>query len=132
MPPVDFGTDISTFKDGDLDPFFTLISGPRVVAEAIVRRWTTPAGALFYDPSFGEDVRSQLSAAVAPATLFALRARLVAQAEEDERVLEAVVDVALDPLTRRLLVRAQIRTANGPFSLVVSIDRLTVELLSPL
>lgn len=129
--PTDFGTDVSTCVDGDLDPYFMTIRGPRVVAEAIVRRWTTPQGGLFFDPSFGQDVRALLSQAVSPASLFALRASLVAQAEEDERVLQARVDVVLDVPTRRLLIRGEIVTADGPFSLVVSIDQLKLELLSP-
>ena len=128
---TDFGTDVSTYVDGDLDPYFMTIRGPRVVAEAIVRRWTTPQGALFFDPSFGQDIRALLSQAVSPASLFALRAMLVAQAEEDERVLHARVDVVLDAPTRRLLIRGEIVTADGPFSLVVSIDQLSLELLSP-
>jgi len=131
MSPIDFGTDISTFKDGDLDPYFELIAGPRVVAEAVLRRWTTPTGALFYDPSFGIDVRGLLSAGTSSQSLFALRAALVAQAEEDDRVLSADVEVELNAPARTLLIRAQIRTAEGPFAMVVSIDHVSVELLEP-
>ena len=126
-----FGTDVSSFKEGDLDPFFGLIAGARVIAEAIVRRWTTPEGGLFYDPSFGRDVRALIGQACTAQSLFALRAQLAAQAEEDERVLEATIDVALDIATRTLRIRGEIRTALGPFSLVVSIDQLSVELLEP-
>lgn len=128
---TDFGTDVSTFVDGDLDPFFRVISGKRVVAEAIVRRWTTPQGGLFFDENFGRDVRDLLGQATSPQTLFALKNALVAQAEEDERVHEARVDVSLNPQTRRLLIRGEIVTADGPFSFVVSVSDLSVELLSP-
>ncbi|MBI2392825.1 MAG: hypothetical protein HYV09_24785 [Deltaproteobacteria bacterium] len=126
-----YGLDVSTFVDGDLDPFFRPIAGPRVVAEAIVRRWTTPTGALFYDPAFGIDVRELLSRALSPHALFALRAQLAAQAEEDERVLEAHVEVELAAATRRLVIRARIRIAEGPFALVVAIDDLSLSLLEP-
>jgi len=128
---ADFGEDVSTFVDGDLDPFFRPVSGFRAVAEAILRRWTTPTGALFWDPAFGRDVRSLLSQAFTPQAAFALRASLASQAEDDERVLEAVVDVALDQQRRELRIRAEIHTADGPFSLVARVDQLSIELLSP-
>jgi hypothetical protein len=129
--PADFGTDISTFVDGDLDPFFRLISGKRVVGEAIVRRWTTPQGGLFFDENFGRDVRDLLGQATSPQTLFALRTALVAQAEEDERVLHASVDVSLNTQTRKLFIRGEIATADGPFTLVVAVTDLSIELLAP-
>ncbi|MGZ3454443.1 MAG: hypothetical protein ACXVEF_32855 [Polyangiales bacterium] len=133
MPAPDdrFGVDVSTFLEGDLDPYFRLISGARVVAEAIVRRWTTPTGGLFFDESFGVDIRELASKAMTPQTLFALASTLAAQAEEDERVQSALVNVSFSAATKRLLVRAEIRCATGPFTLVVSADRLSVELLEP-
>jgi len=129
--PTDFGTDVPTFVGGGRDPFFRVIRGPRVVAEAIVRRWTTPQGALFFDENFGRDVRDLLGQATSPRTLFALKNALVAQAEEDERVREVAVDVSLNIQTRRLFIRGEITTADGPFTLVVAITDLSVELLSP-
>lgn len=131
MPDETYGIDVSTYVDGDLDPYFRPLSGPRAVAEAVVRRWTTPSGGLFFDPSFGVDVRELASRAMTPQTIFALSAQLAAQAEEDDRVHSALVDVAFDPQTRKLRVRAELRTAHGPFELVVSVDRLSVEILEP-
>ncbi|MBI2388631.1 MAG: hypothetical protein HYV09_03355 [Deltaproteobacteria bacterium] len=127
----DYGIDVSTFLDGDLDPYFRPLSGPRVVAEAVVRRWTTPSGGLFFEPGFGVDVRELASQAMTPQALFTLGAQLAAQAEEDERVQSAHVDVSFNTQTRKLLVRADVHTAAGPFALVVSVDRLSVELLEP-
>ncbi len=131
MAQDNFGADVSTFVDGDLDPYFREISGPRAVAEAVGRRWLTPTGALFFDPAFGVDVRELLGAALTPERAFALRTKLAQQAEEDDRVDSAEVDVSLDPRTRRLVVRASVRTAVGPFALVLAIEDLRVELLEP-
>jgi hypothetical protein len=132
MPPDnDYGEDVSTFLDGDLDPYFRPLTGPRVVAEAVVRRWTTPSGGLFFEPSFGVDVRELSSQAMTPQALFTLGALLAAQAEEDERVQSALVELSFNTKTRRLLVRAEIRTASGSFALVVSVDRLSAEILEP-
>ncbi len=131
MPDDTYGIDVSTFVDGDLDPYFRPLSGARAVAEAVVRRWTTPGGGLFFDLSFGIDVREHVSQAMSPPALFAFGSQLAAQAEEDERVHSALLDVSFDPMAKGLHVRAEIRTARGPFTLVVSVDRLTVEILEP-
>jgi hypothetical protein len=136
MPPImaddaRFGQDTSTFAAGDLDPYFRPLTGPRAVAEAVVRRWTTPTGGLFFDPSFGIDVREHLSRATTPSGAYTLASQLAAQAEEDERVQSALVAVSFDVQTRKLRVRAEIRTARGTFTLVVSADHLTIELLEP-
>ncbi len=56
---TDFVVDVSTFPD--LDSSFTLITGRRVIAEAILRRLLTPRGGLAYDPDFGLDVRGWLN-----------------------------------------------------------------------
>lgn len=126
-----YGTDVSTFVDGDLDPYFRSLTGARVVAEAVVRRWTTPSGGLFFDPNFGADVRELVSSALSPHALFSLASTLAAEAEEDERVHSAHVNVSFNAQTRKLIVRAEIISAEGPFTLVVSVDRLSVELLEP-
>jgi hypothetical protein len=128
---AEFGQDVSTFVEGDLDPYFRPLAGPRAVAEAVVRRWTTPTGGLFFDPSFGIDVREHLSRATTPSGTYTLASQLAAQAEEDERVQSALVEVSFEVQTRRLRVRAEIRTARGPFTLVLSVDQLSVELLEP-
>jgi hypothetical protein len=131
MAEDNFGVDVSTFLDGDLDPYFRSISSARVVAEAVARRWLTPTGALFYDPAFGIDVRELLGAALTPERVFALRTRLAQQAEEDDRVDAAEVDVQLDRASGRLVIRASLQTAVGPFALVLAIDQLRVDLLEP-
>jgi len=131
MSTDDYGVDVSTFLDGDLDPYFRPLTGARVVAEAVVRRWTTPSGGLFFEPGFGVDVRELASQAMTPQALFTLGAQLAAQAEEDDRVQSALVEVSFNHSTRKLLVRADLRTATGPFSLVVSVDRLSLDILEP-
>jgi hypothetical protein len=131
MAQDNFGLDVSTFLDGDLDPYFRPLSGARTVAEAVARRWLTPTGALFYDPAFGVDVRELLGAALTAEHVFALRIRLAQQAEEDDRVGGADVDIEHHTATRRLTIRAVLRTAGGPFALVLSIHQLGAELLDP-
>lgn len=107
---TDFGTDLATLADGDLDPAFGLSSGARLVAADVARRLQTEA--LFYadEGAYGFDLRELVASRTT-------RASIAVQVEEealrDERVLDARVTV--DGVRVALLVS----TAEGPFRLVV-------------
>lgn len=121
---ADFGIDVSTYllnDDGepDLDPTFTLMSGERVVAEAVLRRWEDH-GAL----------RELLSKRVSTNDLLELRGAMAAEAERDERVFAARVELEATG-DRSLGISAEIDTADGTFELVAAVSDVTIELLSP-
>lgn len=126
--PLGFGTDVSTFPD--LDPQFRLITGQRVVAEAVARRWLTPRGSVSYDETYGEDVRAYLNAPVDGPRLRALEAALQAQAVTDERVQSAVVSLVATGTAAalRLRVTGRLVTAAGPFTLVLTVGQLVANL----
>jgi hypothetical protein len=122
-----YGTDISTFPD--LDPTFTLVDSPRMVAECVLRRWTTPRGLLDYDPNAGFDIRQYLNANLSNATqLYALRRNLEAEAEKDERVLRC--DCVLTFVGAELTIQATLFLAGGPFVLTAVVSAISVQLLS--
>lgn len=129
--PLGFGTDVSTFPD--LDPQFRLITGQRVVAEAVARRWLSPRGSVSYDETYGEDVRAYLNARVDGPRLRALEAALQAQAVADERVRDATVTLSTSgsAAALRLQITGRLVTAAGPFALVLTVDQLgaTLEIL---
>lgn len=124
----EYGSDVSTFPD--LDPTFKPLTGQRAVAEAVARRWITPLGSLAYDETYGEDIRALLNAQIDSPRIQAIRAALVAQATADERVLGATVDLSVSGAPSGLVVtlRGQIATADGPFSLVLTVDALNANL----
>jgi hypothetical protein len=126
-----FGTDFSTFIGGvpDLDPSFTLIGGPQVVAETVGRRLLTPRGSLPGAPGLGIDLRSYLNEGLTPAKLSQLKAAVVAEATEDERVLSATCSTVFDAAASALRVSITGLTAAGPFTLVLGVSSLTVALL---
>lgn len=121
-----FGTDVSTFDD--LDRFFRVMGGPRVIAEALLRRLSTPAGGLFYDPDYGYDVRQLLNAPLSTADLARARIAIVAECQKDQRVDSCEAEVALSGSSLRLTL--SITTASGPFSLVADVSAVTVSLIS--
>lgn len=130
-----YGRDISTFvlnDEGvsDLDPFFVEISGARVIAEAVARRWTSAKGSMFWDEDAGEDVRAYLNAKLDPAKLADIEATLSAEALKDERVARCAVLVTYNQGTKHLRIRGTITPSEGPaFQFVLSIDAVTATTL---
>lgn len=130
-----YGSDVSTFvlnDEGvaDLDPYFRVITGFRVVAEAVARRWTSPKGSLWWDPDAGQDVRDRLNAKLDPSQVDELAASLAAEAEKDERVQRCSVLVTYEQAAKRLRIRAAITLSDAEsFQFVMSIDAVTAAVL---
>ncbi len=126
---TDYGTDIAC--DGsDLDPMFPLVTGRRVLTNALARRFATPRGALFYDPSYGLDLREYVNEALAPADVADLQRDIEAQALADERVASCAVALAFNAAARTLAVTLALVDAEGPFRLVLAVDAVTVAVLA--
>lgn len=117
------GTDISGVSD--LTPSLEVVSGRRALIEAIARRLITPRGGLFYDQGYGYDVRQYLSGITASPS--AIAAGIVAECEKDERVDQASAAVSF--IGTSLVANIAIADGGGPFSFVLSVSQVTVEIL---
>lgn len=128
MATPDYGVDVDCVED--LDPAFGLVSGNKAVAQALLRRFSTPRGGLFYDRTYGYDLRAFCNADLHAHELFAIAASVEAEAERDERVSSARADVTFDAPTGRLRVSLRVVGSEGPFALVLDVSAVTVELLT--
>ncbi len=129
---TDFGTSFKLTEDGDLDLAFPSVTGHACLAQSLVLRFKTPHGSLFWAPDDGEDLEAQVQKAQTPATLSALRARVVRQAERDERVLSASCRTEMNASTEVLTLTIGIVPRDNPskpFELVLAIDKVTVKVL---
>ena len=129
-PPsaLDFGTCWGTPNGQDLSTPSYMASGNLVVAEAVLRRWTTSQGQLIDDPTYGYNLMDLISDDLSPDDLAYAQQQAAAQAQEDERVLSASVN--LDMSVQGVCnVSAVIVTAQGPFKLVASVSAVGVALL---
>lgn len=99
----------------------TLASGKRVVGEAVARRWSTPRGRLLDDPNYGTDVTDAVNADLSPSDIKRWQTQLAQEAEKDERVLSCTVTVTL--IDGVLTVTGAVDTADGPFTLVLTVDQ---------
>ena len=127
MTTTDYGSDLTTFAKGitsgagGLDPAFRIITGPRVVIEAVVRRWITPRGSLVTDRNaLTIDIRQILGQGLTQSQVNMLGPMLAKVAVGDERVLDAQVLPTYDFPSKTLTISATIVLADGPFSFVVS------------
>lgn len=125
--PVDFGTCWGTPNGQDLSMPSYMAKGFQVVAEAVLRRWSTTRGRLVDDPNYGTNVTDSISDDLSPRDIARLNQSLAAEAQKDERVLKAVVSVTLTAGV--LIVTGAIQTAQGQFKLVVSASQAGVQLL---
>lgn len=120
---ADLGIDFACI--GDISPALTAVAGRTALIQAIARRFITPRGGLFYARDYGFDTRQFLSGVTSSPSVIA--AGVVAEAEKDERVDQANAVVTF--IGERLNIRLEIADGFGPFTFVLSVSKVTVEIL---
>jgi len=118
------GTDVKVGK------VLTLISGYQNLATQLIRRLSTRRGTLFYDPNYGDDIRLFMNSPINNATLEQIKYTIKRQCEADPRIDNADVSATYSQSTLTLEVDIALTTFLGPFTLVISVDALTIELLT--
>lgn len=128
---TDYGSDLSTYADpntgvADLDPTFTVISGPRIVVERIARKLMTPTGSMFKQ-GWGIDLREALQGSLTPGQIGQLRGTIADQITQEPEVesVDLTIDYTLQQ--RRLIITGQITLITGqvfPLVLVITPDNI--------
>jgi len=121
------GTDCYAFPD--LRESLALHDGPRMMADVLARRLTTRKGSLSFHPSYGIDLRDYLNDEMNDGLLFAMKSEIEGECENDERVLEADATVTYYQDTKSVRVSIAGVTAEGPFSMVLAVSAVSVDLL---
>ncbi len=123
-----FGSDINGFDDLDPRLLFLEEDVDEVTAliQAVARRYITPRGGLFYDPSYGLDLRQFISGTFSPAQMEAL---IAAEARKEERVTDctATVTVAGDVFSVEIRCTA---STGATFDFTLNVSQVTVTLLT--
>lgn len=126
---VSYGTCWGTPNGQDLSSPSYMASGRQAVGEAIARRWSTTQGRLVTDPSYGHNLTDLVGADLSPSDTQKAQQQAAAQAEADPRVLACQVTLTLD-VAGTLTATAVVTTADGPFTLVMSVGQVTPTTLS--
>jgi hypothetical protein len=129
---MSFGSDFSAIDD--IDQTWSVLRGDRgerrALAQAIARRFVTPRGGLFYDESYGLDLREFVSDGGADPSL--VEPMIEAEARRDERVVDCMARISVVGATiNEWRVRINPRAIDGqsyPFTLLVT--GLTVAMLN--
>lgn len=121
------GTDISVFPD--LGKRFKLVGERANLAEAALKRLTTPRGKLHYAPDYGYDLRAFVNASNTTDEIASVRANVTAELLKDDRILSAVASVTYDAASEKLTVALTLTDADGPFKLVLTATSNLVALL---
>lgn len=129
-----YGSDVSTFAGPggtpDIDPLLPPITGPRVVLERVARRLITPRGSMPEAPLYGYAIQDQLARRMRPVDRERMKNDIVQEAEKEPGVKSATVAELSKVGAGKFRMRLSIQLAEGPFALVLSVDQVTVALLS--
>lgn len=125
-----YGVDMSCVTDltltmDDVDPTTGL-----GVAQMIVRRVTTPRGMVLDDLTWGIDLRSYVNRGTTTTELASIEQAVRTEVQRDDRVANAVADVAYDSAAKRLTVTLTVTlvTTGEDFKLVFFVTADGVQL----
>ncbi len=123
----DLGTDLSCVTD--IDDAGTVVSGRTLLAQAVLRRWSTDRGTLIGYPNYGFDLTQYINADMGDRDIASLQSGASAEALKDERVLSCDVAASFDR-DGVLTVVGSLVDSDGPFELTAAISDVTITLLS--
>ena len=112
-------------------------TGRQALAEALARRLVTDQGTLVpvgpedtVSASYGYNVISLLNARVKSADLSQMSANIINQFRQDDRVENALCELTYISASGVLIINATIYDRNGPFPLTLSVNDVTLTILS--
>ena len=117
------GTDFS----GGVDIDGALREAPsanHALLDCIVRRLTTSPGELLDFPTYGFNVRDLIGSALSDSQI---RAGVLAQCYDEEEVENATCEI--QRTGESVILTVSISSTEGPFSLTLTVDKLTAELI---
>lgn len=131
----DLGVDIDCITD--INPNLTLASGKKNLANAVARRLLTDRSWLRdvtgdldeKAGEYGEPILAGLNSSYSVAELEQIEGKVKDQCEKDERIKSADVSAVFVLATSSLTITINLEIASGPFSLILKVSALTVEIL---
>ena len=126
MATPDFGLDVLTVG-GELTPDLRIASGPIVVLDALLRRFSTPHNSWDVDRDYGCNLSQWVNET--GLDVASMKARIEAECRKDERV-QAATAVITEGASGEFTVSIGIRSNLGPFAFTVAVDSMNVALLS--
>jgi hypothetical protein len=127
---ANFGTDVSTYHDMDLDGTFSLIGGSRLLFEYALRRLEADPGDLEEVPDWGVGIYNQINGPMGNRDLERLASRISVQLADDDRIQSVDVVPSFNHQTRTLFLRILLRPRmERPLSFVLSVKDVSLSIL---
>lgn len=131
MATYDYGLDLVCKDDMPLNA--AEVSGVQNVAQAIYRRLITPRGGVIDDPNYGTDISALIDDVQTSRQAAIIAQQIDVEAMKDERVLSSQTQGEFRQIKGsevRYIASTVATTATGPFSLVLSISNVSVDVLT--
>ncbi len=130
MAEPNYGQDLGMVGT-DFDALGTVVTGAKMVQQRAIRRIVSRKGSILSAP-FAEtvDVRDLLSDALGPGGAARIQAQIRTALLDDECIADVAVQVTFLPASRSLLIAVACTGALGPFAFTLSVDAVTVTVLS--
>jgi hypothetical protein len=104
--------------------------GRALLAQSLICRQTTPAGSVIDCPNDAFDVRDWISEGMTTDQLSKLSQAVTNELLKDQRVTSAIITATFNFHTGQLILTEAIQSGYGPFSFVLAVSQVTVELLN--
>lgn len=126
---VNYGTDFDCTNDWN--PARVLITGRRLLVQALYRRYITRRGRLIYDLNYGTCLQDMIDDAMGPGDMVRKSQQVAAEALKDDRVTACTCVGTFTPSTGVLQFATVVTDGVGPFPLTLAVTSLTLAILSP-
>jgi hypothetical protein len=125
IAPYGYGTDLDCSTDLSTDMRLVDPSGRKAIAQAIIRRLSTPRGGLPMSPEYGLDIRGMLNSGLLARDLAGIAGRVRLEIVQDDRIDTVDVQGAYSHESSTLDLTMWITPVDrslGAFSLVVAVS----------
>jgi len=132
-PTNPYGQDFAIVIVGgvlDFLPTMGLATGRTLLQQSLICRQTTPTGSVVDCPNDCFDVRDWISEGMTAQQLAQIGTTISNELMKDQRVSMANVTATYSIQTAKLTLTEQITSLYGPFSFVLAVGSVTVELLN--
>ena len=126
---VDFWIGPNATGAMDADPSMRVISGRGLISQSLLCRLSTPRGSVIDCPNACMDLRDYVSAGMMPSQIAALIGLINAEVAKDQRMIQVGSVATFNPTTATLKVTVSGQSSFGPFSLVLAVTSVTVQIL---
>ena len=114
----------------DADPSMRTTTGRALLVQSLLCRQTTPRGSVIDCPNDCLDIRGYVSAGMTAAAIMQLYGTIQTELLKDQRVHAAFVTGTYSFQTSTLTINEAIQSGYGPFTMVLNVSSVTVQLLN--